>query len=185
MSRLTIQREIQTCFKRVFNTPDYEDRPREQEPIVWLAQIAPRHDLSFGVVKGMIDRSEVPAPPKHRHAGDEYHKVFAHAWLQLPPERRAALQAASERDYSVVEDEEEPQARRSRTRRCTAPRGPRRPPGPQNRTSGVRGVTRAGSKWLAQFFEDGVLHRLGRFDKIEDAAAAYQAAFAQRLARKG
>lgn len=178
--------ELRDTLRR-FDDGD-EDKPREPTPIKWKCQIAAWHEISLGVMNGMIARGEAPAPPETRYAGDGYEKLFARWWMQLPPERRAALQAASLRDYSVVEDEEEPQARRSRRRRCSsAPpiHVPRLDGLPKNNTSGFRGVSRCGSRWIAQIFIDGAIRRLGRFDSAEDAAAAYSSALAQRQARKG
>jgi len=52
---------------------------------------------------------------------------------------------------------------------------------PVSNSSGVKGVTwdAARGKWLAQIGSANKHHYLGRFDKIEDAAAAYAAASAK------
>lgn len=57
----------------------------------------------------------------------------------------------------------------------------------KNSATGVRGVTwRAkDKKFVAQIMADGVLHRLGRFDSLEQASAAYATAKAKFHASKG
>ena len=48
-----------------------------------------------------------------------------------------------------------------------------------NNTSGFKGVSWYANKWVARIRINGVKTHLGRFDKIEDAAAAYEKAAIQ------
>lgn len=171
MSRLALRRDIQTCFKRI--SLDDEPRPRTKAPVVGVSQIAARLGLTYGVLKGLIDRGELPAPPKPRVEGDRYDRACERAWRRLTPERRQTLVAVSERDYVDYRDDDDGRP------------SMRQPKISISNRSGARGVTRIKKAWVARIFENGKNRSLGSFDTVEDASAAYEAALAQKLARKG
>jgi transposase len=63
--------------------------------------------------------------------------------------------------------------RRANLRICTSAENIRNRRKDRDNTSGFKGVTREGSKWLAQIFYGKRGHRLGRFDTPEQAHVAY------------
>ena len=63
--------------------------------------------------------------------------------------------------------------RRSNLRNATATQNMGNTKMRSTNTSGFKGVTRSGSRWLAQIKYEGTPHRLGRFDNPEEAARAY------------
>lgn len=165
MSRLALRRDIQTCFKRISLD---EDRPREKVAIVTDEQIAARLSLTLRIFVAARHRGELPWPSSPRRDGDRYEFAVERAFRELPEERRRALEAASERDFPGGREDTDAKAA----------------PGPKS-SSGARGVTRIKKAWVARIFENGKIRTLGSFENVADASAAYEAALAQKLARKG